>query len=114
MTKGWSWMLWAAAAYNWVVALPGVANASAAVNDRIVALLVCCFGVVYAITARDPARFAPMLWAGIIGKAGIVALLLPAVQAGTAAPGTGLVLAGDALFTVGFLALLFTARRNAA
>lgn len=114
MAKGWSWMLWAAAAYNWVVALQGVANASAAVNDRIVALLVCCFGVVYAITARDPARYAPMLWAGIIGKAGIVALLLPAVQAGTAAPGTGLVLAGDALFTVGFLALLLTARRNAA
>lgn len=114
MGKGWSGLLYAAAAYNWVVALPGLANGSAAVNDRIVALLVSCFGVVYAITARDPARYAPMLWAGIIGKLGIVALLLPAVQAGTAAPGTGLVLAGDALFTVGFLALLFTARGKAA
>lgn len=114
MAKGWSWLLWAAAAYNWVVALPGLANGDAAVNDRIVALLVSCFGVVYAITARDPARYAPMLWAGIIGKLGIVALLLPAVQAGTAAAGTGLVLAGDALFTVGFLALLFTARRKPA
>ena len=114
MARGWSWLLWAAAAYNWVVALPGLALAGAPVNDRIVALLVCCFGVVYAITARDPARFAPMLWAGIIGKLGIVALLLPAVQAGTAAPGTGLVLSGDALFTVGFLALLFTARRKTA
>ena len=40
----------------------------------------------------------------------LIALLLPAVQAGTATPGTGLVLAGDGLFTVGFLALLFTAR----
>lgn len=114
MARGWSWLLYAAAAYNWMVALPGLANGDAVVNDRIVALLVSCFGVVYAITARDPARYAPMLWAGIIGKLGIVALLLPAVQAGTAAPGTGLVLAGDALFTAGFLALLFTARWNSA
>jgi hypothetical protein len=52
----------------------------------------------------------PVVWSLIK----IVALLLPAVQAGTAAPGTGLVLAGDALFTVGFLALLFTARRKTA
>jgi hypothetical protein len=64
---------------------------------------VACFGIVYALVGRDGARFGPVLWAGIVGKLGIVALLLPDVLAGRAAAGTGVVLAGDALFTLGFL-----------
>jgi hypothetical protein len=45
-----------------------------------------------------------------VGKAGIVALLLPDVLGGSAAPGTGAILAGDALFTIGFL--IFLLRRT--
>ena len=112
MAKGWSWLLWAAAGYNWLVALPALALGAGTVSDRVVALLVSCFGLVYAIAARDPARFAPMLWAGVAGKIGVVALLLPEVQADRAAPGTGWVLAGDALFTAVFIALLLVARRR--
>ena len=41
---------------------------------------------------------------------GCFALVLPQVRAGLAAPGAGLVLAGDALFTLGFLAFLLTRR----
>ena len=107
----WRWFFYAAPAYNIVIGGAGLANSAAAVNDRIVGLLVLCFGLVYAIVGRDPARFGPVLWAGIAGKAGIVALLLPDVLAGSAAPGTGPILSGDALFTIGFL--IFLLRRSA-
>lgn len=102
----WRWVLGAAAAYNLVVALPALFAPGAALSDRIVALLVGCFGLVYALVAHQPARLAPVLWAGIAGKAGIVALMLPDVLAGRAAPGTGAVLAGDAVFTALFLLFL--------
>jgi hypothetical protein len=111
--RWWSIMLWAAAAYNLVIGLPGLLMPGAAISDRIVALLVACFGLVYAIVARDPLRFAPVLWAGVIGKLGVVALILPSVQAGLAAPGTGWILLGDMLFTAFFvLFLLGPARRS--
>ena len=102
----WRWILGAAAAYNLVVALPALFAAGASTDQRIVALLVACFGLVYALVAREPARLAPVLWAGIVGKAGIVALMLPDVLAGRAVPGTGAVLAGDAVFTALFLLFL--------
>jgi hypothetical protein len=101
-----------AALYNLVIGGAGLANASAPVNDRIVGLLVACFGIVYALVGRDAARFGPVLWAGIVGKLGIVALLLPDVLAGRAAAGTGVILAGDALFTFGFLVFLLGRRKT--
>ena len=110
--RGWRWMLGAAAAYNLLIGVPGIASGATA-SDRIVSLLVACFGIVYAITASDPRRFAPMLWAGITGKLGIIALLWPSLSDGSAPPGTIPVLAGDALFTLGFVALLLRLRRGA-
>ena len=110
-TTRWRWFFYAAAAYNAVIGGAGLADVTAPVNDRIVGLLVLGFGIVYAMVGRDPARFGPALWAGIVGKLGIVALLLPDVLAGSAAQGTGAILAGDALFTIGFL--IFLLRRPA-
>lgn len=111
--RKWSVMLGAAAAYNLVVALPGLFAAVASVNDRIVALLVGCFGLLYALISRDPLRLAPALWAGIVGKVGVVALMWPEVARGRAVPGTGMILTGDALFTALFLVfLLGPARRK--
>jgi hypothetical protein len=104
--RGWSLMLWAAAAYNLLVAVPSFFVPGAGLSDRIVALLVGCFGLVYAMVARDPGRLGPVLWAGVAGKIGVVALIWPEVQAGRALPGTGWVLLGDALFTALFLAFL--------
>ncbi len=106
-------MLGAAAAYNLLVAVPGLVL-GATVNDRIVALLVGCFGLVYAMVARDPVRLGSVLWAGVLGKIGVVALMLPEVQAGRALPGAGWILLGDALFTVLFLAFLLRRGRPAA
>ena len=42
----------------------------------------------------------------------LVALLLPEVQAGRAVPGTGLILLGDALFTLLFLVFLLGSARK--
>jgi hypothetical protein len=107
----WRWVLGAAAAYNLIVAVPGLLAAETALSDRIVALLIGCFGLVYALVAWQPLRLAPVLWAGVIGKIGVVALMLPTVLAGTAIPGTGAILAGDAVFTALFLLFLLGPRR---
>lgn len=112
MAKGWSWMLWAAAAYNWLISLPVLLNTGIAANDKVSAVLVAAFGVLYAIVASNPARLASALWAGVVGKLGLVVLLAPSIAAGTAAPGMAPVLAGDLLFTAAFLALLLGPARN--
>lgn len=111
VAAGWHVMLAAAALYNLLIG--GVALAlGAGVDGRITGLLVGCFGLVYALAAREPVRFAPMLWVGVIGKLGVIALMLPLVRAGAAALGTGLVLLGDGLFTVGFIAFLLLHRHG--
>lgn len=108
LATGWGWraLLWAAAAYNLLVGVPALLLPQAAVAERVVGLLVGCFGLLYAMVAIAPARLAPVLWAGIVGKLGVVALMLPEVLAGRAMPGTGAILAGDGLFTLGFIAFL--------
>jgi hypothetical protein len=106
----WRVMFALAALYNLVIggmALFGPGDT----NSRVVGLLVACFGLVYALTASDPLRFTPVLWAGVVGKLGVIALVLPQVRAGTAVPGTGAVLAGDALFTLGFVIFLLRRQR---
>ena len=110
VSRMWQVMLGAAAAYNLLIGVPGMMTGATA-TDRIASLLVACFGLVYAIAASDPRRFAPMLWAGIVGKLGIIALLWPSLSDGSAPDGTIAVLGGDALFTLGFLALLWRLRR---
>ena len=106
VAAGWVWMLRAAAAYNLLVAMPVLLAVATPDSDRIVSLLVACFGIIYAMIAQSPARFAPVLWAGVIGKVGILAILGPGVLQGQGAPGVAPVLAGDVLFTIGFLAFL--------
>jgi hypothetical protein len=110
----WTWMLRAAAAFNLVIGLAGLFAPGAGTSERIVALLVACFGLVYGLISREPERLAPVLWTGVVGKLGVVALLWPEVQAGRAAPGTGWLLLGDMVFTALFLAFLLRRRRGTA
>ncbi|WP_374528396.1 hypothetical protein [Novosphingobium sp.] len=112
IAKGWRWMLGAAAAYNLLVGVPGLL-AGGAVADRVIALFVTCYGLIYAMVAAAPQRLAPVLWTGVAGKIGVVALMLPEVLAGRALPGTGAILAGDALFTLAFIAFLLGPARRA-
>jgi asparagine N-glycosylation enzyme membrane subunit Stt3 len=105
-SNAWQIMLWAAAAYNLVIGGGGLVARRAPRESRLVNLFVAAFGIVYAIAATDLVRFAPVLWAGVFGKLGVIALLAPAVARGELPRAVGWILAGDALFTAAFLAFL--------
>jgi hypothetical protein len=106
VARYWPVILWAAAAYNLLIGVPGLFATSANETARVVSLLVCCFGLLYAMVARDPARLGPALWSGVAGKIGVVAIMLPAVISGKLPAAMGVVLAGDLLFALAFLAFL--------
>lgn len=108
VSKTWRRFFWAAAIFNMLIGLAGMITPGATVDARIIGLLVFGFGVVYYLVARDPLRFAPVLWAGVLGKVGVVALLAPEAFGPNGDPVVAGVLIGDALFAVGFLAFLFT------
>jgi hypothetical protein len=108
-SNAWQIMLWAAAAYNLFIGGGGLVARGAPRDARLVSLFVAAFGIVYAVAATDPMRFAPVLWAGVFGKLGVIALMAPAVAKGELPRAVGWVLAGDALFTVAFLWLLLGA-----
>ncbi|MCR2832892.1 hypothetical protein [Parerythrobacter lacustris] len=99
-------ILWLAAAYNLVIGAAALFAPAEHVEARVVGLLVLCFGVVYALVASDIARFRPVLWAGVIGKAGVVVLMAPLVQAGLLPGYVGVILTGDALFMAAFVWIL--------
>lgn len=102
----WQIALALAALYNLVIGGSSLVLPSASRDARLTGLLVAGFGVVYGIAASDPVRFAPVLWAGVLGKLGVIALLAPAVRRGELPRAVGWVLAGDAVFAALFLALL--------
>ncbi|WFL76250.1 hypothetical protein P7228_09585 [Altererythrobacter arenosus] len=108
VARGWRNFFWIAAIFNFLIGLAGMITPDASVDARIVGLLVFCFGVVYYFVARDPLRYAQVLWAGVIGKVGVVALLAPEAFGENGEPLVAAVLVGDALFALGFLAFLFT------
>lgn len=102
----WNWVLFAAAVYNLVIGVGGLLDPNASTEGRVVGLLVACFGLVYALVGTDIARFRPMLWAGVIGKLGVVAIMGPQVTAGVLPQFVGPILLGDAVFAIAFLWLL--------
>ena len=106
--RGWRIFLWLAAAFNFAIGLAGMLVPESSVDARIIGLLVFAFGLVYLIVASDPLRYGTVLWAGILGKVGVVSLLGPKEIASGGDPLILAVLAGDALFALGFLVFLFT------
>ena len=104
----WQAVLFGAATFNLLIGIGGLIDPVATTEGRIVGLLVACFGIVYALVGTDIARFRPMLWAGVIGKLGVIALLGPEVASGKQPGFVGPILVGDALFTLAFLWLLLT------
>lgn len=105
---GWRGFFWAAAAFNIVIGVAGMLVPGQTIDARIVGLLVLGFGLIYYFVARDPLRFAPCLWAGILGKVGVVALLSPQAFGVGGDTLTAAVLIGDGLFAIGFLIFLLT------
>ena len=105
--KGWVLFFWAACLFNLAIGALGMFSPEATVDARIVGLLVLCFGIIYLLVARDPLRFGPALWAGLIGKLGLVGLLGPAALKPGADAAILPILCVDALFALGFVVFLF-------
>lgn len=112
VARAWHLFFGCAAAFNFVIGGLGLVDPAADTTMRIVSLLVFCFGILYALTAREPMRFAPALWAGVIGKLGVVSLLGPPNWQAGGDPLIGAVVAGDLLFALGFAAFLWRYRRK--
>lgn len=113
MKRRWTLLFAAAAAYNLAIGGLGLANPSATIDNRAVAVLVLAFGLVYFLVAREPARLAPVAWAGVFGKLGIVLLLGPGALESGANPALMPILAGDLLFACFFVAFLLGPARHA-
>ena len=111
--QGWRAFFWLAAAYNLVIGLGGFLQAAWRSSEAIGSLLIFCFGIVYALVAREPQRFAPMLVAGILGKLMVVAMLGPPNWATGGNPAIGAIVAGDLAFAIGFVWVLLRRRPHA-
>lgn len=103
----WKAFFWAACFFNFAIGLMGMLSPEATVDARIIGLFVFSFGIIYLLVAREPVRYAPALWAGVIGKIGVVALLGPSAFGDQGEPIVAGALAFDGLFALGFLAFLF-------
>ncbi|WP_369026062.1 hypothetical protein [Qipengyuania sp. RANM35] len=113
VSRGWRTFFWFAAAYNLVIGSGGFLAAHWASPEAINGVLIFCFGIVYALVAGNPTRFAPALLAGILGKAMVVAMLGPPNWFGNGDAAVGAIVAGDLLFTLGFVLFLSRRRENA-
>ena len=111
--QGWRIFLWLAAAYNLVIGALGLFSPTGHVDARIVGLMLVAFGLVFALAARDPERFAPILWAGAIAKLGTAALLAPKAIAPDATLLVSVATVLEALFAVGFLTFMLSRRGTA-
>lgn len=110
--KGWRIFFWAAAAYNIVIGTGAFLAADAGSAEAINGVLIFGFGIIYALVAREPLRFAPALIAGILGKLMVVAMLGPPNWGAGGDPAIGAIVAGDLIFAGGFIAFLLKLRRH--
>lgn len=112
-----SWQIFfvVAAVFNFAAGLPllfapevmlstlGVAAPADLLFHRMTGLLIACFGVIYWFISQDLARYRPLVWLGVGGKAGVVVLFGQAFVAGLVPIPAFAVALGDLMFGVGFL-----------
>jgi hypothetical protein len=124
MSRFWSKLFWAAAAFNGAVGLPlllapgammaalGVAVPADLTFHRTAGLLIVCFGVVYAMIARDLDRYRPLAALGVAGKLGVVAIFASAWSSGAIPASAAAVALGDLVFCAlfGLFLLKYRAR----
>lgn len=109
----WKRFFYAATIFNFVIGLVGMLIPESTLDGRIIGVLVFSMGIIYWLVARDPERFGATLWAGVIGKLGVVGLLAPPALADGGNLITPIVLAMDLLFALGFLFYLFNRSEQA-
>lgn len=102
----WHAFFWAAAGFNFLVGLAAMLVPASNLDARVTGILIFAFGVIYALVARDPRRYGSALWAGVIGKLGVVGLLGSDGFAREVDPLTFGLIAIDLIFVIGFLAFL--------
>jgi hypothetical protein len=124
--SGWRLFFAVAAGFNFLAGLPlliapaemaaslGVPVPDDLMYHRFTGLLVACFGGVYALLASDPMRYRPVLWTGVIGKAGVVALFTEAFLGARVPFQAYAVSLGDLAFVIGFLIFLLTTGKKTA
>ncbi|MFM9865877.1 MAG: hypothetical protein ACKVRO_19965 [Micropepsaceae bacterium] len=122
--KGWRLFFWVALGFNLLAGLPlllapdlmmtslGVPVPADLLFHRVTGLLVACFGVLYAFVAHDAVRFRPLVWLGIVGKGGVVALFTEAYVSGRIPFQAYAVSLGDLAFVAGFILFLATTGRR--
>lgn len=110
--SGWRVFFWLAAGYNFVIGLGLFLEAAWASPEAVNGVLIVGFGIVYALVAREPKRFGPVLIAGILGKAMVVLMHGPPNWRAGGDPALGAIVAGDLLFTLGFVAFLIALWRR--
>jgi hypothetical protein len=106
--RGWTWFFWAAAIFNFVIGIAVILGPSAPIDTRVGGILVFAFGLVYAVIARDPDRYANVLWAGVFAKVAVVGLLVTPGTSESNSNAPAAVLAIEVLFAFGFLVFLLT------
>ena len=116
----WRTFFVVAAVFNFAAGLPlllapemmlstlGMAAPGDLLFHRMTGLLVVCFGVVYYFVSQDLARYQPLVWLGVAGKTGVVALFAQAFAAGLVPAPAFAVAIGDLLFAVGFLVFVLS------
>ncbi|MEZ5680577.1 MAG: hypothetical protein R3E14_04695 [Erythrobacter sp.] len=106
----WRVFFWIAAVYNLLIGLGAFLDVPWGSAEAINGVLIFCFGIIYALVAREPERFAPVLVAGILGKAMVVAMLGPPNWFGEGGAAIGAIVFGDLVFALGFAAFLLKRR----
>lgn len=109
----WRVFFWVAAANNLVIGAAALFDAAWGSPEAMGGVLIACFGIVYALVAREPLRFAPVLWAGAAGKLVVVVMLGPRNWQAEGDPVVGAIVAADLVFALGFVLFLWTHRAAA-
>lgn len=112
--KIWPTLFWLAALYNFAAGLPsllglglpaGELAAEHLLTIRLAGLLICTFGIGYALVALGLPGTRHIVTLGIIGKLGVCALVLLYISA--LPPVMPMLAAGDLLFVVAFAIWLY-------
>ena len=121
----WRVFFWAAAIFNFIAGLPlllmpevmlgtlGLPVLADLMFHRMTGLLVVCFGVVYGFVAQDLVRYRPLVWLGVVGKGGVVALFAQAWLQGLIPFPAFVVSLSDLALMLGFIVFLVGTKRSA-
>ena len=123
--NGWKIFFIAAALFNFIAGVPllvapnvelammHLPPAPDVMYHQVTGVLIICFGIGYGLVAGDLEKNTGIVWLGALGKAGVIALMAMAYQAGTIPFHVFAIAFGDMAFVLGFVAFLLLRARAA-